>query len=178
MLKVINLYGPPGVGKSTAAAGLFNLMKLHGHSVEYVPEYAKDLTWEKHWQGLAHQPSILAEQHRRLFRLEGQVEWAVTDSPIPMQIAYMGDRWLRTGLDECAWDLYGEYRNFNVLLSRNPAIPYETAGRNQTEEESMRLDNVIDNLFHTASMDDPMFSMEVISDQQAPYRVAHWLGLR
>jgi hypothetical protein len=175
-LKVINLYGAPGVGKSTLAAGLFTMMKLRGHSVELVGEYAKDLTWSKHWQGLAHQPTVLAEQHYRLFRLEGQVEWAITDSPLPCQIAYQGDRWERAGLGDLTWQLFDEYNNFNVLLLRNKSIPYETAGRNQTEEESMKLDNVMDNLFHTASLNDaPEFSVEIENTRFAPYSIYSWL---
>ena len=35
---VINFYGGPGSGKSTAAAGLFYKMKLGGYSVELTDE--------------------------------------------------------------------------------------------------------------------------------------------
>lgn len=174
-MKVINIFGAPGTGKSTTATGLFNLMKLCGHSVEYVSEFAKDLTWEKNWQGLSHQPSVLAEQHRRLFRLEGQVEWAITDSPLPMQIAYQGERWTKAGLDELTWGLFEQYENFNVLLLRNKEIPYEAAGRNQSEAESMKLDNVIDNLFHTATLDFPEFSIELTTAANTPHAIYKWL---
>ncbi|MDH6303272.1 broad-specificity NMP kinase [Polynucleobacter sphagniphilus] len=35
-LKVINLFGAPGVGKSAACAGLFYLMKKNHFSVEHL----------------------------------------------------------------------------------------------------------------------------------------------
>ncbi|MGV1835225.1 AAA family ATPase [Rhizobium rhizogenes] len=174
-LKVINLFGAPGVGKSTVATGLFNLMKIRGHSVEYVSEYAKDLTWSKDWMGLAHQPSLLAQQDYRLFRLNKQVEWVITDSPLPMQIAYQGEEWLNAGLDKFTWDLFARYENFNVLLQRSGEFPYEQAGRNQTSEQAMVLDNVIDNLFHTATLDDEDFSLELKSSFEAPHEVYAWL---
>lgn len=46
-MKVINLFGGPGIGKSTLAAGLFEHMKIAGFNVELVNEYAKDMVWEQ-----------------------------------------------------------------------------------------------------------------------------------
>lgn len=175
-LKVINFYAAPGVGKSTSAAGLFNLMKMRGHSVELVSEYAKDLTWKKDWMGLSHQLSILGEQDYRLRRLEGQVEWAITDSPIPMQIAYMGEEWggIDGWLSEVAWQANDRYQNFNVLLHRPKDHRYEQAGRNQTAEEAAKLDNVIDYLFGEAE-DTAMKSLEAPISNQVPYAVYNWI---
>ncbi len=39
------MFGGPGTGKSTSAAGLFFKMKLAQMEVELVTEYAKDLVW-------------------------------------------------------------------------------------------------------------------------------------
>lgn len=173
-LKVINLFGAPGVGKSTLAAGLFNIMKTRGHSVELVTEVAKDMTWSKNWMALSHQPTILAEQDYRLRRLEGQVEWAITDSPLPCQSAYMGQEWLDVGLDEMAYDLYDRYVNFHVLVERGP-FKYQDAGRNQTAEQAMILDNVMDQIFHTSSMDTPEFALEVKASPHATHEIYQWL---
>jgi hypothetical protein len=41
--KVINLYGGPGVGKSTTAVGLFYLMRRASIKCEYTSEYVKDV---------------------------------------------------------------------------------------------------------------------------------------
>lgn len=172
-LKVINLFGAPGSGKSTAAAGLFNLMKLRGHSVELVSEYAKDLTYERNWMGLDNQLMILAQQDARLRRLEGQVEFAITDSPLPTGIAYMGDRW-KPGLERTTWDVYDHYDNYHVLLTKGK-FPYDPAGRNQDEAGAAILANVIDNIFHTATLDEEDFALELVSTEQTPYAVYNWL---
>lgn len=55
---IINIYGGPGIGKSTIAAGLFNLMNVTYEgftSVELVTEYAKDLIWENRLTTLQNQ---------------------------------------------------------------------------------------------------------------------------
>jgi hypothetical protein len=87
----------------------------------------------------------------------------------------MGDEWLGVGLDRVAWDLFGRYDNFNVLLNRSDAFAYEQAGRNQTSEQAMMLDNVIDNLFHTAILDEEDFSLELKSTAQSPHEIYAWL---
>jgi hypothetical protein len=170
-LKVINLYAAPGVGKSTLAAGLFNLLKQLGYSVELVTEYAKDLTWEERRHALTNQLYILAKQDAKLRRLEGQVEWCITDSPLPLGMAYMSPEYEQF-VPAAIWGAFRRYQNYHVLLKRNPDRPYVQAGRNQTEAESMRLDTVIDNIYGWASDDDPEERrMETISDHAAPYRV-------
>lgn len=175
-LKVINLFGAPGIGKSTLAAGLFNLMKMNGLSVELVGEYAKDLTWSKDWMGLSHQPSVLAQQDYRIRRLEGQVEWAITDSPLPCQLAYCGEEWggLDGYLSDTTWGLYDRYLNFNVLLHRSQKFEYQSAGRNQDLTEAMKLDNVMDHLFGVAE-ETAVRSLELTPDNQAVYKVFTWL---
>ena len=45
----VNLFGGPGIGKSTTAAGVFNLLKLHGIETELITEFAKDLVWEERY---------------------------------------------------------------------------------------------------------------------------------
>ena len=41
---VVNLYGGPGAGKSTAALQLVAELKKRGINADYVSEYAKELT--------------------------------------------------------------------------------------------------------------------------------------
>lgn len=42
-MKVINLFGSAGAGKSTTALGVTHQLKINGYKVEYVSEYAKQL---------------------------------------------------------------------------------------------------------------------------------------
>ena len=89
-MKVLNIWGGPGIGKSTTAAGLFYEMKKLGLNVELVQEYAKDAVWEKRHNILDDQIYIFAKQQRRIARLaEHNIDWVITDSPIPLGLVYL-----------------------------------------------------------------------------------------
>ena len=138
-LKVISLFAGPGAGKSTTAAALFARMKRERFDVELVTEYAKDLTWEKSFGKLSNQLHVLAEQNYRLARLEGQAEYAVTDSPIALSLIYgkpEDQKWL-TELVEHLW--WGVYVNLPFVLKRT-SLPFQQMGRNQNLEQALELD--------------------------------------
>lgn len=180
-LTVVNLWGGPGIGKSTTAAGLFNLLKQSGARVELVSEFAKDLTYGKDYGSLENQLFILAEQDRRLRRLEGQVDFAITDSPLPLGMVYMTpeyEEWLPAAI----LGAYDRYQNVDVLLTRRK--PYQVYGRNQTEHEATVLDLNIQHVFKTVTgwdgktptdYDNEAFLVE--GDEFAPFRIAQFLDI-
>jgi ABC-type oligopeptide transport system ATPase subunit len=175
-LKVINLYAGPGSGKSTTAAGLFNLMKTSGYSVELVTEAAKDRTYERAWDVRNNQLLLFAQQDHRLRRLEGQVEWAVTDSPLPLGCVYIGPlseygRWLPVAI----WSRFAQYNNHNVMIRR--VKPYQTFGRTQTEAEARALDAAARGTWEAADTLSASRGFEVDGDAEAPYAILHNLGL-
>ena len=135
-MKVINLFGGPGSGKSTTAAAAFAMMKNMGLRVELVTEYAKDLTYEK--GDLTNQLSILGEQDRRLRRLLGQVDYVVTDSPLLLGLMYASGSFSAPWFTSAALGAFGSYDNVNFLLRR--VKPYATYGRGQTEDEAKVID--------------------------------------
>lgn len=166
--KVLNLFGGPGSGKSTMRSGLFNLLKQAGHKVEEVTEFAKDLTYGKDYGSLRDQLWVLAEQNHRQYRLRGQVDLIITDSPIPLSLAYAGpeyDGWL----EEAAWGAWDLYENYSVFVRRKK--PYATYGRNQTESQALALDMEVRELFKEAAGS----HMEIDGDANAPYHVYAWL---
>jgi hypothetical protein len=172
-LKIINLWAGPGAGKSTTAAGLFNLMKSLGMSVEYVTEVAKDLTYQRDAKALENQLFILANQDMRLRRLVGEVEWVITDSPLPLCLAYITGEY-EEWLEEAIEGAYYRYTNFDVLVRR--VKPYHTYGRNQTEAEARALDLKISDLFHDFSEDSTDLWLEVDGDLHAPRLIAAKFG--
>jgi len=137
-LKVINILGGPGTGKSTARAGLFNLMKTAGINCEEVTEYAKDLTWEQSLDKMADQLYILAKQNRKLERLKGKVEWVISDSPLLLSLHYAPLDYFPETFQNLVKELWGSYDNYNLFIKRSK--PYNPVGRNQTEEEAKRID--------------------------------------
>jgi AAA domain len=142
MLKVINMYAGPGAGKSTTAAGLFFKMKSAQFSVELVTEYAKDKVYEGHLGCLEDQIYIFGKQQRRLNRLRGHVEWAITDSPLILSILYNKD--LSPTFNNLVLETFNKYINYNFFIQR--VKEYKQIGRTQTELEAMALDKVLTGL--------------------------------
>lgn len=132
-MKVINLFGAPGAGKSTCAAGLFHEMKSRGYEVELVTEFAKDLTWARRQNELRDQLYILAKQNHRMEILKQQVDFVITDSPLLLSLIYTPENYHKS-FKPFVIELFKSYDNFNVFLHR--VKKYNPKGRNQTKEES------------------------------------------
>jgi hypothetical protein len=140
-LKVVNLFGPPGVGKSTVRSGVFWLMKSIGLSVEEVSEYAKYLVLTgRTWQLEREQLYLLSKQHHKQLILAGQYEFAVTDSPLLLSDFYAPKPYFREfrGLVAQAFE---SFENINFYLTRDLAGGgFERTGRLHDCEQSMQVD--------------------------------------
>ena len=131
---VINLFGAPGVGKSTGAAKVFTELKQLGVNCELVGEVAKDITWEHNMTALACQEYVFGKQSYRLARCRNDVDVIITDSPLPLTIIYNSNEAIKNSLPELVLDIFNTYNNVNFFLNR--VKPYNPKGRNQSEEES------------------------------------------
>ena len=113
---VINLYGGPGVGKSTVAAELFSLMKKENYNVEFVTEHAKELTYEGRYNVLDQdQLYVFAKQHRKILRLKNKVDFINSLKPILtakkiMLLKTVEDEFNRRMLDEFKRRRQGKFR--------------------------------------------------------------------
>jgi GTPase SAR1 family protein len=150
----INLFGGPGVGKSTIAAGLFHFMKRNGYSVELVTEFAKDLVWEDRTSTLQIQPYVSMKQFRNLARLQDKVDYVITDSPIIKDSVYA--RRFAPELPQSYHELLNFLHRYlgdsiNILLIRSHN--YETNGRLQTETEAVELDKELKFLLELNDID-------------------------
>lgn len=148
--KIINLFGGPGIGKSTQASGLFTEMKKHHMSVEYTYEFPKEVAWEGNVSQLSDQFFITANQHRNISRLYGKVEYIIVDSPIVLGCfyeqrygeGYPASFYGKTSLSKFLWNLFGQYENINILLTRNNET-YDSNGRLQDLKEAQEIDTDI-----------------------------------
>lgn len=158
-LKVINLFGAPGVGKSTIAAGLFYLMKARGYSVEHITEYAKYLVLTKRDNQLKNEQLYLfTKQHHKQHILRGEYEWGITDSPL-MLCAYYAPRVTTPSLFYPMVKQYTEtFTNINVFLTRNlenNTTTFEEKGRLHNREQSAEIQQQ---------------QMAFLNDLEIPYR--------
>lgn len=141
--QVICLWGGPGCGKSTTAAGLFYEMKLAGMSVELVREYVKDWAWEGRKINPEDQIYILGKQYRKESILYGKVDYVITDSSFYLggvySLFYGGDSRPKEWAQSLMATSPATYRHF--VLSR--LKPYDTAGRNETEATAREIDTAV-----------------------------------
>lgn len=134
--KVINIFGAPNEGKTTAAAGLFYRLKKLGYSADMPYEYPKSLVWLGEGR-IQDQFLVFAEQHHHLFKRWGKVEYIIMDSPILMSIVYArafgtNSQIVKMGLwdekmDMVATHLHNSYESLNYLLI------YKGVGRKRYE---------------------------------------------
>lgn len=145
MSVVINLYGGPGTGKSTTAAGLFSEMKQAGVNAELLQEYVKQWAWEKRVPVAYDQFYIFGKQARKEYTLFDKVDAIVTDCPVSM-CAFYG--WMYGGTQQANlfkdmvktyYSMVGQNHKYvHVWLNRVKA--YNPKGRFQTEEEARAID--------------------------------------
>lgn len=130
-LGVINLLAGPGVGKSVTATELFARMKKANYKVELVTEFAKDMVWEERHNIFPEQDYISAHQNRSLRRLIAHdIDYAVCDTSLILALMYIPDDFPKSYAPYLV-DAFNSYDNINIVLERNPELPYIQAGRNQ-----------------------------------------------
>ena len=173
---VVNLFGGPGSGKSTTAAGVFFNMKMLHIEVELVLEYARELTFEENFYRLSDQTDILGEQHKRIRRLEGKVDCVVTDSPFLMGITYGHDsnKPPPVTFEPYVVDLFGQYDNLNFYLERGNG-PYRKVGRYHTEEQAFEKDEQIKGILSKHSIPHTVVKSDGTAVQEVLIRVVNKL---
>lgn len=164
-LRVI-LYAGPGTGKSTTAALVFGRLKQAGRNVELVHEYAKDLTWEHHYDKLKFQPYVAAKQMWWMERLEGKVDAVITDTSTLYGLIY-GDRTVPWWPPFADWlvEEYNSHPTLSFFLHRDPSRAYNPAGRRQSEDSAKAVDSQIRDML--ICYDIPCIDVQVSKDDNA-----------
>ena len=147
-MKVINLFGGQGIGKSTISAAVFVELKRNNFKTELRTEFAKDLIYEQRESILkCDQLYVLAKQNRKLSSLLSQdLEYVITDSPIFLQMIYNNSENLNQKIfEDLTIDIFLRYNNLNFLIERNPSYVFQSDGRRHSLEESQNIDKIIKN---------------------------------
>ena len=161
---LVNLYGAPGVGKSTGAAYIFSQLKMRGINAELVTEFAKDKVWEGSKAVFENQAYIFGKQYFRISRCADQVDVIVTDSPLLLSILYNNDEDLGGTFDAVVRRVAKKYNSKNYYLKR--VKDYNPSGRFQTEEESDEIAIELKNLLDREGVEYKISRGDVIGYEQ------------
>lgn len=143
----IQIFGGPGVGKSTLAARAFSELKSLQYNVGLVQEYVKEFAVHgddrpKYWDYV----HTFGEQMRREYLLFKQGhEVIVTCSPLLLQCVY-AEKHARCCSDELiqlALKFEQDVPNVSFFILRSKDQPYSTDGRWETFEQAKGMDREI-----------------------------------
>lgn len=152
MSKVINLFGGPGIGKSSIASGITYKLKKNHITCDNPYEFPKLLAWDENHSAIADQLYVLANQHRGIVKSYGKVDYIVLDSPILLSLTYRSyyknndypASLYGESFDKMLLDVFNKYDNINIVLKRTDGNHNENE-RYQNLEESIDLDISIEN---------------------------------
>lgn len=145
MIRRINLFGGPGVGKSSTAAKIFSELKQQNYNIEIVSEWIKTWSYQKYKLKSFDQFYCFGKQLRKEdVLLSNEVELLISDSPLILNIIYSkkyGNEYWKPCLNIA--ELYEKkYPSINILLDR-VGIQYKTEGRYESYNEAIFMDNYI-----------------------------------
>jgi len=141
-MKIINLFGGPGAGKSTCAAHLFSHLKRHNIKTELVGEFAKELIYLGNETQLINQIYIMGNQYRKQKDLQRHnIDVAISDAPLLMQLVYCQNKPYFEEMKNLVVKINDEFDNINVFVKR--VKPYQNYGRVHSEPESDKLSREI-----------------------------------
>lgn len=134
-MKVINMFGAAGSGKSTNSAGLAYELKKDGFKIELVTEFAKELCITKSEHLLENQIWVFGNQYHKMKYLSNDLDFIITDSPI-MLSAWYGKKYNYQfeSLYPLIKEVHNSFDNINIFLER--AHSWDPYARVQSEEES------------------------------------------
>jgi len=139
MTVVINLFGAPCSGKSTAAAGIFYELKKNHVHCEMVREYIKSWAWEGRKPNAYDQMFLLGKQSKYESMLYGKVDFIVTDSPILLS-GFYDQYYANSTIVADAAMAFTERAKANGITYLNFWLHghnrYDARGRNQEQEEA------------------------------------------
>lgn len=128
-------------------------MKRRHLSVENTVEAAKDMIWDGREHALVNQISVLGEQWNRIWRLDGKIDMAITDSPVLLCSHYAPQDY-PAGFHDLAWWCHRRFRHINFFVTRQDGI-FEPTGRVHNLDEAKRIDaNILQIL---AQNEEPVF---------------------
>jgi hypothetical protein len=156
-------------------AAVFSELKWRGQRVEMAPEFVKDLVWEDRKQALGNQIYVFACQLQRIMRIEHQVDYIVTDSPLLLSLVYGQDE--SPEFQALVHRVNLRFDNLNFLLTRSKV--YDGVGRYQDEEQAELVCGMVKDMLRNENVEhlELVAKKEVeraIANQAMFHRNPHW----
>lgn len=153
MSKVINLFGGPGIGKSSIASGLTYKLKKNHINCDNPYEFPKVLAWDENYSAISDQLYVVANQHRGIVKSFGKVDYIILDSPVILSLIYKDyynqkrgsdypSKLYKDSFDQMILDIHNGYDSINILLKRSEGNHNEKE-RYQNLSESIEIDAMI-----------------------------------
>lgn len=149
MAKIINLFGGPGVGKTTLAAAIFHALKVLDLNTEIVSEFPKDMIVEQNAQSLENQFYITANQGYRIWCAAKIYDYVIVDSPILLGAIYNKNKNIAPEFNAFLLKYHYEFDNVNIFLERGKKLLFGMSGRIHSIEEAIIKDKEIKNFLDT-----------------------------
>jgi nicotinamide riboside kinase len=147
---IINLFGGPGIGKTTLAAQVFAGLKTLDVEAACPTEHAKLALWQGREELLDNQLILLGRTWDTVSTLSKKVQVIILDSPILLISHYGADR-----EPQCFHEAVGHYHQrhdrINVLLTRNDDLQYVPTGRRETPDRAKVIDREISSMLERYS---------------------------
>ena len=165
MSKLINLFGGPGIGKSSISAGITYKLKKKHISCNNPYEFPKTLAWDKNYPAIQDQLYVFANQHRGIAQSYGKVDYIIIDSPILFSTIYLSyytkgypTEFYGKSFHDMVIDLHNKYDNINILLKRSNTDINENE-RFQNIKEAIEIDELCKNKLEEHNL--PYFEVKV-----------------
>jgi adenylate kinase family enzyme len=147
----INLYGGPGVGKSTLAALLYGWLRQQKFNAELAQEWIKTWVYQgKQMESFDYVYTFAKQLHTEDGLLRAGVNIVVTDSPIYLQCMYALHHKMKAAneLWRIAKRFEETYPSVNFFVDRGEYAVYEQAGRYETLAQAVEMDKFIVTCLH------------------------------
>ena len=144
MTRIINFFGAPGSGKTTAAAEAFVHAKKKGYSAHLVLEYVTELILQGDMEAVHNQKMLFEEQLRRINIAYTKTDYIMVDSPLLLGIVY--NRYWKAvpdpAFEKQIIDAHNSFNQINVLLKCDPKY-YSSKGRVTSQQDSFAIEQLI-----------------------------------
>ena len=141
---IVNFFGGPGAGKTTAAADLFISLKRNNVDAHFVGDFAQECILEGNAESLRDQVYIFGNTYHRLQSSYQQSVVTVTDAPVLLNCIYQEG--LPATFNQLVLAMHERFRNLNVLLERRDGYNHSMVGRVHSLSESVGIDKQIERM--------------------------------